>query len=80
MIKGQRKCIKGELETSVADPYIEYTDPEPALFSIYGSESRLFIDTQIMFSNFFKKNSCLIHISFDHEKIPLKEIKNLVKT
>jgi len=28
---------------------------------------------------FSKQNSCLIHISFDHEGIRLKEMKNLRK-
>ena len=40
---------------SVVDPYIYYTDPDPdpALFSIYGSGSRLFYDTNIIFLKFF---------------------------
>jgi len=48
-------------------------------FSIYGSGSGLFIDSKIIF---FKINSFLIHtgISFDHEGIPLKEMKNLENT
>jgi len=48
--------------SSVADPYIYYTDPDPALFVIYGSGygygsgsgsgSRQFYDTKIIFWNF----------------------------
>jgi len=73
--------------TSVADPYIYYTDPDPdpdpALFSIYGSgsRSRLFDDTKIIFSICCsKKDSSLFHISFDYEGIPLKEMKKMEKT
>jgi len=49
----------GSVKISVADPYIYYTDPDPALFVIYGSGSgsgsgsRLFYDTKIIFLNFF---------------------------
>ena len=68
-----------DIECSVADPYIKYTDPDPALFVIYGSGSRLFYDTKIIFLNFFFEFSNLYHISFDYEGIPLKQMKKFEK-
>jgi len=50
-------------------------DPDLALFSIYGSGSRPFYDTKINVFHFFIKCSCLFHVSFDYEEIPLKEMK-----
>jgi len=71
---------------SVADPYIYYTDPDPALFVIYGSGpgsgSRLFYDTKkIFFYNFFFNIPIYTryHISFDYEGIPLKQMKKFEK-
>ena len=50
-------------------PFFQYMDPDPG-----------FLLTQNNFFNYFSRtNSCLIHISFEHEGIPSKEIKNLEK-
>ena len=54
-------------------------DPDPALFAIYGSGYRLFYDTKIMLSIFFKKIFRFISYIFHHEGIPLKEMKKLRK-
>jgi len=54
-------------------------DPEPAFFQ-YTDPDPVFLMTQkYFFENVFKKESCLFHISFHYEGIPLKEMKKRKK-
>jgi len=45
------------VNTSVADSYFQYTDPEPDLLLLFGSRSRLIYDINEFFQIFLEKNS-----------------------
>jgi len=68
---------KPEDTTSVVDPHIQNTDPDPdPVFRQYTDPNQGFFMIQNLVSNFFRKNILyLFHFSFDYNQISSKEVK-----